>query len=119
MPDCQWERLVKKRQIKRERERVSKEISPLSLKGSWPRFIILAIVCLCFTHVAASSERQIQYSNSVDLAVATLASGSNPTISRAALAHIRCDMHFRCFARSSHPLHPSHPLPTHTHTHTL
>lgn len=110
MPDCKCN---KKQETVGEREEGSapclKEISPLSLKGSWPRFIIVAIVCLCSAHAAAASSElsQIQYSNSVSLATlrypVLLSLTSGATCTSVAL-------------RCSHPSHPLHPLPTHAHT---
>lgn len=116
MPDCKCnKKLETVGGREREREEGSapclKEISPLSLKGSWPRFIIVAIVCLCSAHAAAASSElsQIQYSNSVSLATlrypVLLSLTSGATCTSVAL-------------RSSHPSHPLHPLPTHAHTDT-
>lgn len=114
MPDCKCNKKQEK-VGEREREEGSapwlKEISPLSLKGSWPRFIIVAIVCLCSAHAAAASAElsQIQYSNSVSLATlrypVLLSLTSGATCTSVAL-------------RCSHPSHPLHPLPTHAHTAT-
>lgn len=113
MPDCKCN---KNQETVGEREGEEadpclKEISPLSLKGSWPRFIIVAIVCLCSAHAAAASAElsQIQYSNSVSLATlrypVLLSLTSGATCTSVAL-------------RCSHPSHPLHPLPTHAHTAT-
>lgn len=114
MPDCKCN---KNQETVGEREREEgsapclKEISPLSLKWSWPRLIIVAIVCLCSAHAAAASSElsQIQYSNSVSLATlrypVLLSLTSGATCTSVAL-------------RCSHPSHPLHPLPTHAHTDT-
>lgn len=113
MPDCKWN---KKQETVREREgEVAdpwlKEISPLSLKGSWSRFIIVAIVCLCSAHAAASSElSQIQYSNSVSLAQPQKAATLRYPVLLSLTSGATCtSVALRC----SHPLHP---LPTHAHT---
>lgn len=118
MPDCKCNKnqeTVGEREREREGEEGSapclKEISPLSLKRSGPRFIIVAIVCLCSAHAAAASSElsQIQYSNSVSLATlrypVLLSLTSGATCTSVAL-------------RCSHPSHPLHPLPTHAHTDT-